>query len=66
MRIVHNLLIGAGSVLLDAFAGDPVAKVTVTVLSNDALASDFGRVCGDLKKAIDKVEHADQLELTFS
>ena len=54
MRIVHNLLIGAGSVLLDAFAGDPIGKVTITVPGDDALASDFGRVSADLKRAIDK------------
>jgi hypothetical protein len=65
MRTVYNLLMGASSVLLDAFAGDPVGKVTVTLPSDDALAADFGRVSADLKKAIDRVEHADQLELTF-
>ncbi len=65
MRIVHDLLVGAGSVLLDVFAGDPVAQVTITLPNDDALASDFGRVAADLRKSIDKVEHADQLELTF-
>lgn len=66
MRVLHNLLIGASGVLLDAFAGDPVAPVTITVPNDDAIASDFGRVSADLKKAIDKVENADQLELAFS
>jgi hypothetical protein len=65
MRILHNFLIGTGSILLDAFAGDPIALVTITVPSEDALASDFGRVSADLRKAMDKVEHADQLELEF-
>ncbi len=57
MRIVHHLLIGAGSVLLDAFAGDPVAKVTITVPGDDVLASDFGRVSADLKRAIDRATY---------
>jgi hypothetical protein len=65
MRILHNLLLGASVVLLDVFAGDPVAPVTVTIPSDDAVANDFGRVAGDLVKAIDKIEHADQLELSF-
>lgn len=51
--------------LLDVFAGDPVAPVTITLPNGDAIASDFGRVSADLKKAIDKVENADQLELAF-
>jgi hypothetical protein len=65
MRILHNLLIGASGVLLDVFAGDPIAPVTITVPNGDAIASDFGRVSADLRKAIDKVENADQLELAF-
>jgi hypothetical protein len=65
MRLLHNLLMGASVVLLDAFAGDPVAQVTITVPSNDAVANDFGRVAGDLVRAIDKIEHADQMDLAF-
>jgi hypothetical protein len=65
MRLLHDLLMGASVVLLDPFAGDPVAPVTITVPSNDAVANDFGRVAGDLARAIDKIEHADQMELTF-
>jgi hypothetical protein len=55
MRLLHDLLMGASVVLLDPFAGDPVAPVTITVPSNDAVAA----------RAIDKIEHADQMELTF-
>jgi hypothetical protein len=58
MRILHNLLMGASVVVLDIFAGEPVAPVTITVPSNDAVANDFGRVAGDLVRAIDKIEHA--------
>ena len=65
MGIVHNLLMGASVVLLDPFAGDPVAPVTITVPSDDAVANDFGRVAGDLTRAIDKIEHAGQMELKF-
>jgi hypothetical protein len=57
-------MIGAGSVLLDAFAGDPVAKVTVTIPSDDALANDFGRISADLKKAIDGVR-LNRIEVRF-
>jgi hypothetical protein len=66
MRVLHNLLIGASGVLLDAFAGDPIAPVTITVPNSDAIAGDFGRVSADLKKAIDRVENAEQLDLKFS
>jgi hypothetical protein len=65
MRIVHNLLIGASAVLLDAFSGDPVGGVTITVPGRNDIAADFGRISSDLQKAIDKVEHADQMELAF-
>ena len=65
MGFLHNLLMGASVVLLDPFAGDPVAPVSITVPSQDALANDFGRVAGDLTRAIDKVEHAGQMELAF-
>jgi hypothetical protein len=51
--------------MLDAFAGDPVAAVTVTIPDPNAVANDFGRVSADLQKAIDRVEHADQLEFAL-
>jgi hypothetical protein len=66
MRILHNLIIGASGVMLDALGGDPVAPVTITVPADDAIASDFGRVSADLRKVIDKAENAEQLELVFS
>jgi hypothetical protein len=65
MRIVHNLLFGASSVLLDAFAGDPVASATITVPDEYPIAGDFGRVSADLREAMNKVEHARQLELAL-
>jgi hypothetical protein len=61
MQFVHNLLMGASVVLLDPFAGDPFAPVTITVPSDDAVANDFARVAGDLTRAIDKIEHAGQI-----
>ncbi len=65
MRIVHNLLLGASSVLLDVFAGDPIASATITIPGENPVAGDFGRVSADLQKAMDKVEHAGQLELAL-
>ena len=63
--MLHNLLANARG-LLGVFAGDPVAPITVTVHSDNAIASDFGRVSFDLQCAIEKVENAKQLELGFS
>jgi hypothetical protein len=65
MRIVHHLLFGASSVLLDPFAGDPVAAATITIPGDNEVAADFGRISSDLQRAISKIEHADQMELAF-
>lgn len=53
MRVIHDLLLGASSIMLDLFAGDPVAMVTVTIPGPNAVANDFGRVSSDLQKAIE-------------
>jgi hypothetical protein len=58
MRALREMLLGASSVILDPFGGDPVAQVTVTVPAQDDLISDFGRVSGDLARSMDKVGNA--------
>jgi hypothetical protein len=65
MRMLREMLLGASTVILDPFAGDPVGQVTVTLPSNDDLAGDFGRVSADLARAMDKVRNATQLELAL-
>ena len=65
MAILREILIGASTVILDSFGGDPIAQVTVTLPADNALADDFGRVSADLAHAIDKVKNANQLELAF-
>lgn len=65
MAILREILIGVGTVILDSFGGDPIAQVTVTLPSDNALADDFGRVSSDLAHAIDTVKNAKQLELAF-
>jgi len=53
MRILHNLAIGAGIILLDPFAGDPVIQRGITVPGNTELTNDFGRIAADFQRALD-------------
>ena len=49
---MHNLAIGAGMILLDPFAGDPVTPREITVPDNADLTNNFGRIAADFKRAL--------------
>jgi hypothetical protein len=65
MQTLHNILIGAGGIILDSFKPEITAERTITVPSSKELESDFGRISADLNVAMQKAEHAGQLEFAL-
>jgi hypothetical protein len=63
METLRQILIGVGSIILEPFKGDPIASVTITVPSENAIAEDFSRVTADFSRAVEKVKNENQLEL---
>ena len=67
---MHNLfrhfVIGAGSIWLAPSGAMPQPQFRITLppkCATQALAHDFGMVGRDFVRAMDRVEHADQMEL---
>ena len=65
MDFLRQLAVGAGSIFLVPVGLLPRPQFTVTVPSGtatEAIAGDFARISGDLRRATKKVEEARQLE----
>ena len=63
---LRQILIGAGSIFLAPAGGIPQAPLRITLPpsnSTSALAYDFHAVSRDFVRAIERVEHAGQMEL---
>lgn len=66
---LHHFLVGAGAIFLAPAGATPEPSRRITLPPSDAtnaLAHDFGAIGGDLKRAMDKVEHRYQLELQLN
>ena len=67
-QIIHNLLLGMGSILL-APSGNlvtPGLRITLPPENaTDAIASDFARIAGDLDRSIERIRSEKQMELKF-
>ena len=62
----RQFLIGFGSIFFAPVGALPQPGLRITLPPNnaaDAIAHDFGMVSADLERAMERVEHAEQLEL---
>lgn len=68
MDFLRQLAVGAGSIFFVPGGLLPRPQFTVTIpngTATEAIAGDFSRIAGDLERAVNKVEHASQLEFSI-
>lgn len=64
--VIHQMLIGVGALILGPANALPAPGLRITLPPEDAsqgIAFDFYRLSADFGRAVERIEHANQLEL---
>lgn len=68
-NLLHHVVLGVGSIFLAPAGGMPQPNLRITLpprCATEALGRDFSMIGRDFIRATDRVEHAEQMELSLT